>query len=37
VYPVPLPEPELLGKHVLEGIERSVLGADLALPRAPRP
>jgi amidophosphoribosyltransferase len=28
VYPVPLPEPELLGKHVLEGIERrAVAGA----------
>ena len=24
VYPVVLPEPELLGKHVLEGIERRV-------------
>jgi len=22
IYPVPLPEPEFLGKHVLEGIER---------------
>jgi amidophosphoribosyltransferase len=29
VYPVPLPEPELLGKHVLEGIERrAVAGAN---------
>ena len=26
-YPVPLPEPELLGKHLLEGLERTV-GAD---------
>jgi amidophosphoribosyltransferase len=24
VYPIPLPAPELMGKHVLEGIERSV-------------
>ncbi|MCF8527990.1 MAG: hypothetical protein K9G24_07410, partial [Candidatus Nanopelagicales bacterium] len=24
IYPVELPEPELLGKHVLEGIERRV-------------
>ena len=24
VYPVALPEPEFLGKHLLEGIERSV-------------
>ena len=24
IYPVPLPEPELLGKHLLEGIERAV-------------
>jgi amidophosphoribosyltransferase len=23
-YPIPLPAPELVGKHVLEGIERSV-------------
>ena len=23
-YPIPLPEPELLGKHLLEGIERAV-------------
>jgi len=23
-YPIPLPSPELVGKHVLEGIERSV-------------
>jgi amidophosphoribosyltransferase len=29
VYPVDLPEPELLGKHLLEGIERSV-NADVA-------
>jgi amidophosphoribosyltransferase len=29
VYPVALPEPELLGKHVLEGIERRVVeGTD---------
>ena len=33
VYPVELPQPELLGKHLLEGIERAVerdavLGAD---------
>ena len=27
VYPVALPEPELLGKHLLEGIERSVTGS----------
>jgi amidophosphoribosyltransferase len=26
-YPIPLPAPELVGKHVLEGIERSVAGA----------
>jgi amidophosphoribosyltransferase len=26
-YPIPLPAPELVGKHVLEGIERSVTGA----------
>ena len=26
-YPIPLGEPEVLGKHVLEGIERSVAGA----------
>jgi amidophosphoribosyltransferase len=31
VYPVELPEPELLGKHVLEGIERRAqsVGADV--------
>ena len=29
VYPIALPEPELLGKHVLEGIERrAVAGAN---------
>ena len=29
IYPVALPEPELLGKHVLEGIERRVVeGTD---------
>ena len=27
VYPIPLPAPELVGKHVLEGIERSVTAA----------
>ena len=41
-YPIPLPAPELMGKHVLEGIERSVnatagsldpSGDDLLLPR----
>jgi amidophosphoribosyltransferase len=42
-YPIPLPAPELIGKHVLEGIERSVnatagssaddLGLDPILPR----
>jgi amidophosphoribosyltransferase len=26
-YPIPLPAPELVGKHVLEGIERSVTAA----------
>ncbi|HVD29005.1 MAG TPA: amidophosphoribosyltransferase, partial [Mycobacteriales bacterium] len=26
-YPIPLPTPELVGKHVLEGIERSVAAA----------
>jgi amidophosphoribosyltransferase len=31
-YPVPLPEPERLGKHVLEGIERAVLQEPLAVP-----
>ncbi|MGN6331601.1 MAG: amidophosphoribosyltransferase [Motilibacteraceae bacterium] len=25
VYPVPLPEPELLGKHLLEGLEKAVV------------
>ena len=30
VYPVALPEPELLGKHVLEGIERRVVGGPHA-------
>ena len=30
VYPVELPEPELLGKHVLEGIERRVVGGASA-------
>ena len=24
VYPVPIPEPEVMGKHLLEGIERSI-------------
>ena len=27
-YPIPLPEPELLGKHLLEGIERAVAAGD---------
>jgi amidophosphoribosyltransferase len=30
IYPIDLPEPELLGKHVLEGIERRVVGGGLA-------
>ncbi len=35
VYPVELPEPELLGKHLLEGLEgleTSLLGAELGTP-----
>ena len=28
VYPVELPEPELLGKHLLEGLESRVLGSE---------
>ena len=35
IYPVPLPAPERLGKHVLEGIEKAVLaetGQELPLP-----
>jgi amidophosphoribosyltransferase len=31
-YPIPLPEPEQLGKHVLEGFERAVLQQSLAVP-----
>ncbi len=31
-YPIPLPAPELVGKHVLEGIERSVTPARPARP-----
>jgi amidophosphoribosyltransferase len=30
IYPVELPEPELLGKHVLEGIERRVVAGASA-------
>ena len=29
VYPVPLPEPELLGKHLLEGLEQRAHDSDL--------
>jgi amidophosphoribosyltransferase len=36
-YPVPLPEPALLGKHVLEGMERAVLAEELALERVRHP
>jgi amidophosphoribosyltransferase len=32
VYPIPLPAPELVGKHVLEGIERSVAAGSLDRP-----
>jgi amidophosphoribosyltransferase len=31
-YPIPLPEPEQLGKHVLEGFERAVLQQSLVVP-----
>jgi len=36
-YPIPLPEQDVIGKHVLEGLGRSVTGEDPPAPLAPTP